>query len=221
MGKRLDDTRNSFQLPSHLRMENFAKYIDQGQATAVKAKKGGSGLAEFVKLHKDNNIDWSVIPNIKKVSGLPVFAKGVMCKEDARLALENGADGIYVSNHGARQLDTTPATIEVLREIVNEANLFSKETNTKRCEILFDGGIRTGVDVLKSLAIGADTVWIGRAVLWALTCEGRQGVENVIRILNEELKEAMLKCGVYSMKDIREKGESLLYKDDELIFPRL
>ena len=73
-----------------------------------------------MKLHKNNEIGWDIVPTIKQVSGLPVFAKGVMCKEDARLAIENGIDGIYVSNHGARQLDTTPATIEVLREIVNE-----------------------------------------------------------------------------------------------------
>ena len=72
-----------------------------------------------MKKHKNNDIGWDIIPYIKKVSGLPVFAKGVMCAEDAVLAIENGIDGIYVSNHGARQLDTTPATIEVLKEIVD------------------------------------------------------------------------------------------------------
>ena len=70
--------------------------------------------------HKNNEIDWSVVKKIKEECGLPVFAKGVMCKDDARLALESGIDGIYVSNHGARQLDTTPATIEVLKEIADE-----------------------------------------------------------------------------------------------------
>lgn len=92
--------RNGFQLPNHLNMANMAKYMGK-EETEVKSSKD-SGLAEFVKLHKNNEIDWSIIPYIKKVSGLKVFAKGVMCYEDAKLAISNGADGIHVSNHGAR-----------------------------------------------------------------------------------------------------------------------
>jgi (S)-2-hydroxy-acid oxidase len=115
-----------------------------------------------------------------------------MCAEDTRLALDAGIDGIYVSNHGARQLDTTPATIEILKEVVDEVAKYSAEKGTKKVPVWFDGGIRYGSDVLKALALGADIVWIGRPVLWALACEGQTGVENVIRILNEELKEAML-----------------------------
>lgn len=84
-------------------------------------------MAEFVKTHKNNEISWDVVPYIKKLSGLPVFAKGVMCADDARLAIENGIDGIYVSNHGARQLDTTPATIEVLKEVADEVERVCKE----------------------------------------------------------------------------------------------
>jgi (S)-2-hydroxy-acid oxidase len=80
-------------------MQNWTKY--QQQEATIKSS-GGSGLAEFVKLHKNNEIGWDIVPTIKQISGLPVFAKGVMCKEDARLAVENGIDGIYVSNHGAR-----------------------------------------------------------------------------------------------------------------------
>jgi (S)-2-hydroxy-acid oxidase len=129
---------------------------------------------------------------VKKNAELPVFAKGIMCAEDTRLALEAGIDGIYVSNHGARQLDTTPATIEILKEVVEETERFAAEKGTKKVPVWFDGGIRHGSDVLKAIALGADLVWIGRPVLWALACEGQTGVENVIRILNEELKEAML-----------------------------
>jgi (S)-2-hydroxy-acid oxidase len=92
--------RNGFQLPNHLNMANMAKYMGK-EETEVKSSKD-SGLAEFVKLHKNNEIDWSIIPYIKQVSGLKVFAKGVMCYEDAKLAISNGADGIHVSNHGAR-----------------------------------------------------------------------------------------------------------------------
>jgi len=82
-------------------MENFAKYLETGQRADIKSQ-GGSGLAEFVAQHKNNEIGWDIVPYIQQVSGLPVFAKGVMCKEDARLAMEAGINGIYVSNHGAR-----------------------------------------------------------------------------------------------------------------------
>ncbi len=95
-----------------------------------------------------------------------------MCGDDARLAIENGADGIYVSNHGARQLDTTPATIEVLQEVREVVDHYAKEKGTTPVPVWFDGGIRSGQDVLKALALGADLVWIGRPVLWALACEG-------------------------------------------------
>lgn len=131
----------------------------------------GSGLARFVKMHKNNEIDWSIIKTVKELSGLPVFCKGIMCRDDVRLAYEFGADGIYVSNHGARQLDTTPATIEVLKECCEERDALTKETG-KRLPVLFDGGVRSGYDVIKALALGADTVWIGRPVLWSLSCEG-------------------------------------------------
>ena len=93
-------------------MANYAKYSNtHGEEAKIKSSGKDSGLAEYVKNHKDMNIGWEVIAEIKKVSGLPVIAKGVMCAEDALIALEYGADALFVSNHGARQLDTTPATI--------------------------------------------------------------------------------------------------------------
>lgn len=218
LGKRLNDTRNRFQLPHPLKMENFAKYMKQGAESNIKSS-GGSGLAEFVKTHKNNEISWDVVPYMKKVSGLPVFAKGIMCADDARIAIENGIDGIYVSNHGARQLDTTPATIEVLKEIAEEVERTCKRKGIKKIPVWFDGGVRNGSDVLKALALGADLVWIGRGVLWGLACEGQTGVENIIRILNEELKEAMLRCGCYSLEDIKTK--KIFYDKEELLFAKL
>ena len=218
LGKRLNDTRTKFSLPYHLNMSNFAKYMEQGQQTAVKGGKE-SGLAEFVKNSKDNEIDWSIVKYVKKHAQLPVYAKGVMCAEDARLALEAGIDGIYVSNHGARQLDTTPATIEILKEVVEETKRYAAETGTEKVPVWFDGGIRHGSDILKAIALGADLVWIGRPVLWALACEGQTGVENMIRILNEELKEAMLQCGCYCYDDI--KKNNIIYDEKELMFARL
>lgn len=142
-----------------------------------------------------------------------------MCREDARLAIEHGIDGIYVSNHGGRQLDTVPATIEVLKEVVDEVALVCQQKGIKRLPVYFDGGVRSGSDVLKALALGADLVWIGRAVLWALACERQQGVENVLRILNEELREAMLQSGCYCLEDIRKKN--IIYSENELLFAKL
>lgn len=99
LGKRLNDVRNQFSLPKPFVMGNYEKYSSQDQE--IKSQ-GGSGLAEFVEQHKNNEIDWTIVRQLKADSGLLVFAKGIMCKEDARIALEAGVDGIYVSNHGAR-----------------------------------------------------------------------------------------------------------------------
>ena len=111
------------------------------------------------------NIGWEVIAEIKKISGLPVVAKGVMCAEDALIALQYGADALFVSNHGARQLDTTPATIEILEEVM-------EAVKGKNVEVYFDGGVRRGTDILKALALGANAVFLGRAILWGLAVGG-------------------------------------------------
>ena len=94
-----------------------------------------------------------------------------------------------------------------------------KEKGIPKIPVWFDGGVRSGSDVLKALALGADLVWIGRPVLWGLSCDGQKGVENVIRILNEELKEAMLRCGCYSLEDVRKKN--IIYSKDELLFAKM
>lgn len=117
-------------------------------------------------------------------------------------------------------MDTTPATIEVLPEIVKMVRQFEQSfTPQKKIEIWFDGGIRRGSDVLKALAIGADFVWIGRPVLWGLTNGGQKGVESVLKILNEELKECMLECGCQSIDEIKKK--TIIYKDNDLLFAKL
>jgi (S)-2-hydroxy-acid oxidase len=134
-----------------------------------------------------------------------------MCAEDAILALKAGADAIYVSNHGARQLDTTPCTIEVLPEIVAAVK--------GQIPVWCDGGIRNGRDALKALALGADFVWMGRPALWALACQGQKGVERMIEIVNEELTEAMKQCGCQTIQDIREKN--ILYSENELLFAKM
>jgi len=152
LGKRENDVRNNFSLPAGLTMANYNKYQkSHGEEANIKSSGKDSGLAEYVKNHKDANIGWEVIGEMKKASGLPVVAKGIMCAEDALIALENGADAIFVSNHGARQLDTTPATIEVLSEVIHAVRSSPRPT----VEVYFDGGVRRGSDILKALALGA------------------------------------------------------------------
>lgn len=153
------------------------------------------------------NIGWEIIKEVKRISGLPVIAKGIMCKEDAILAMNNGADALFVSNHGARQLDTTPATLEVLQEVVEVAR-------PRGIEVYFDGGVRRGTDVLKALALGAQAVFVGRPILWGLAAGGQQGVTRVLNLLNDELKESMIACGCYSIQDIQKNG--VFYHEDEL-----
>jgi isopentenyl diphosphate isomerase/L-lactate dehydrogenase-like FMN-dependent dehydrogenase len=166
-------------------MAVYSKYLEEKESSSFKSSGKDSGLSEYVKNHKGNEFSWEIINHIKSVSGLPVIAKGIMCKEDAILAVDNGADAVFVSNHGGRQLDTTPASIEVLEEVV-------EALKGRKVEIYFDGGIRRGSDILKAIAIGANAVFIGRPVIWGLACGGQEGVERALEILNDELKEAMI-----------------------------
>jgi 4-hydroxymandelate oxidase len=125
---------------------------------------------------------------------LPVVVKGVCRGDDARRIANHGAKAIVVSNHGGRQLDTAPATCEVLPHIVDLAG--------DRCEIYVDGGVRRGSDVLKAIGLGARAVLIGRPILWGLSVGGEQGAAHVLEILRRELDEAMLLCGCTTLSDI-------------------
>lgn len=118
-----------------------------------------------------------------------------MTAEDAILATETGVDGIVVSNHGGRQLDGVPSTLEVLPEIVDAVK-------GKSISVIFDGGIATGTDVFKALALGADLCLIGRSALWGLAYKGQQGVEEVLHILERDLWRTMVLTGATSIKQI-------------------
>lgn len=130
---------------------------------------------------------WSTVETLASQISLPLVVKGIMTAEDARICADHGVKGIIVSNHGARQLDTTFATIEVLPEIVDAAD--------GNIEIYLDGGIRRGTDVFKALALGARAVLIGRPLFWGLAVNGEAGVREIMTMLRDELEMAMGMCG--------------------------
>jgi isopentenyl diphosphate isomerase/L-lactate dehydrogenase-like FMN-dependent dehydrogenase len=134
-----------------------------------------------------NTITWKTLDWLRTITSLPLVIKGILTREDALLAVEHGAAGIVVSNHGGRQLDGAPATIDALPEVV--------EAVDGRCEVYLDGGIRRGTDVLKALAIGARVVFVGRPVLYGLIVNGHEGVRHVLNVLRAELQTAMALCG--------------------------
>ncbi|XP_056623762.1 hydroxyacid oxidase 1 [Triplophysa dalaica] len=192
LGRRRDDVRNRFKLPSHLRLANF-----DSPDLAFSSKEGygkDSGLAVYVAQSIDPTVKWDDIAWLKSITSLPVVLKGILRAEDAREAVKYGVDGILVSNHGARQLDGVPATIEVLPEIV--------EAVEGKVEVFLDGGVRTGTDVLKALALGAKAVFVGRPILWALACEADKGVSNVLELLREELHRALALTGCRSLNEV-------------------
>ncbi|WEV36796.1 lactate oxidase [Lactobacillus sp. ESL0677] len=135
------------------------------------------------------------VRRIKEISGLPVIVKGVVCAEDAYLAMGAGADGIYVTNHGGREVDSGPATIDMLPEVAKAVN--------HRVPIFFDSGVRRGSHVFKALALGADIVGIGRPYLYALALGGAKGVESVIKQLNDELIIDMQLTGCKTIEDVK------------------
>ena len=130
---------------------------------------------------------WKDLQWIKAATDLPVVAKGIMTGEDVLLCAESGADSVIVSNHGGRHLDNTLATVEVLAEAVEAAK--------GKMEVLLDGGVRRGADVVKAIALGAKAVFIGRPLFWGLAVDGEQGVIRVLNILREEIEITMAKCG--------------------------
>lgn len=191
-GIRLADVRNKFLLPPHLRLANF--FPEDGKSYGARSSKGGSGINEYVASMFDATITWKDLAWLKSITNLPIVVKGVLTGEDAKLALEHGASAILVSNHGARQLDGVPATIDVLSEIVNAVN--------GCCEVYLDGGVSTGTDVFKALALGARAVFVGRPNLWGLVCKGEEGSRSVLKILQNEFDTAMTLSGCAAIRDI-------------------
>nr|2CDH_0 Chain 0, ENOYL REDUCTASE [Thermomyces lanuginosus]2CDH_1 Chain 1, ENOYL REDUCTASE [Thermomyces lanuginosus]2CDH_2 Chain 2, ENOYL REDUCTASE [Thermomyces lanuginosus]2CDH_3 Chain 3, ENOYL REDUCTASE [Thermomyces lanuginosus]2CDH_Y Chain Y, ENOYL REDUCTASE [Thermomyces lanuginosus]2CDH_Z Chain Z, ENOYL REDUCTASE [Thermomyces lanuginosus] len=130
---------------------------------------------------------WKDVAWLQTITSLPILVKGVITAEDARLAVQHGAAGIIVSNHGARQLDYVPATIMALEEVVKAAQ--------GRIPVFLDGGVRRGTDVFKALALGAAGVFIGRPVVFSLAAEGEAGVKKVLQMMRDEFELTMALSG--------------------------
>ncbi|KAJ2237232.1 Hydroxyacid oxidase 1, partial [Coemansia sp. RSA 475] len=196
LGRRLADIRNRFQLPPHLTMANFSDQgkAQVGKADAASAADNASGLAAYVASQIDPTLSWKHVQWVKSVARIPVLVKGILTAEDARLAVDAGVDGIIVSNHGGRQIDTAPATIDVLEEVCHAV--------AGRVEVYLDGGVRRGTDVFKALALGATAVFLGRPVLWALSYNGEDGVVEMLDMINEELRLTMALAGCVNISDI-------------------
>lgn len=139
-------------------------------------------------------LTWDTLAEIRSWAPLPLVLKGVLTPEDARLGVEHGADAIWVSNHGGRQLDRVAAGIDVLEEVV--------EAVEGRAEVYLDGGVRRGPDVLVALALGARAVFTARPFLWALACAGEPGVTKAFAIVAEELERGLALMGVASPRDL-------------------
>ena len=182
-GRRERDLRTGFEIPADLR------------TPAIEAAAGHRTLSipEVFGL-VDPALGWPDLEALAAECELPVIVKGLMTGEDAVLAVEHGAAAVVASNHGGRQLDAVPATIDALPEVV--------EAVGGRIPVLLDGGIRRGTDAAVALALGADAVLAGRACIWGLAADGQAGAELALRILAEELRLALALLGCPSPADL-------------------
>lgn len=155
---------------------------------------GGQELIATMADQIDPSLTWNVIDWLRAVTSLPIWVKGILSPDDAAIAVKAGVDGIMVSNHGGRQLDTAIATIDTLSAVAAVVR--------DAVPLLLDGGIRRGSDILKAIALGANAVMIGRAPLWGLAVDGTDGATHTIQILREELENVMAQCGCTSIQDI-------------------
>jgi 4-hydroxymandelate oxidase len=142
----------------------------------------------------DNSLTWRDLEWLRGETALPILVKGILTGEDAVLATEAGVEGVVVSNHGGRQLDGVAASLDALPEVV--------EAVGDGAEVLLDGGVRRGTDVVKALALGARAVLVGRAALYGLAVDGAAGVERVLTLLREEVELALALCGCASPADV-------------------
>ena len=167
----------------------------------VKGLENMSNLAQWTVSQFDPTLDWEDVQWIKDQWGGKLVLKGIMDADDAELAVKSGADALIVSNHGGRQLDGAPASLDVLPEIVDRVG--------ENIEVWMDGGIRSGQDVIKAIALGAKGTMIGRAFLYGLGAMGAEGVTRCLEVISHELDLTMAFCG---LKDINLVDESIIWQ---------
>lgn len=193
LGRREADERNRFVLPHGMSLANFL-----GTEYAFMSERSeGSSLSAYFTANLDATLTWADLDWLASITSLPVIPKGVVRPDDARQAVEHGARAIVVSNHGGRQLDSTIATLDALPAVADAV--------ADNAEILLDGGVRRGTDVIKALALGARAVLIGRPYIWGLAVGGEEGAYQVIEMLRAEISLDLTLCGCRSVRDV-ERG---------------
>jgi 4-hydroxymandelate oxidase len=189
VGRREADERNRFTLPEGVTFANFAPPSDVAPEGAA-----ASSMARLVAMALQPTVDWNDFEWLASINSLPVVPKGILSPDDARIAIEVGAKALVVSNHGGRQLDDVVATLDALPAVARVA--------AGKAEVLVDGGIRRGTDVLKALALGARAVLVGRPIFWGLAVAGEAGVERVLQLLRAELELGFRLSGCATIDDI-------------------
>ncbi|MGQ0767368.1 MAG: alpha-hydroxy acid oxidase [Gemmatimonadota bacterium] len=189
LGARDRETRTGFTLPPGLTRAHLANLTIPDTSASHRPREG-----QIYSAILDPTLTWREIEWLRGFARVPILLKGILDTDDARVAADSGVAGIIVSNHGARNLDTVPASAEALPRVA--------EAVAGRMPILVDGGIRRGTDVLKALALGASAVCIGRPYLYGLSVDGARGITRIIEILRTEFEMAMALTGRTSVADI-------------------
>lgn len=191
LGRREQDMRNRFHIPPGVRIRNLD---GTPWASFELDDKGEYTGSRYMLMSLDPSLTWNDLEWLCSLTKLPVLVKGVVRGDDAKQALRCGAKGIAVSNHGGRQLDSAIATLRALPDVVQAVG--------GDAEVILDGGIRRGTDIVKAIALGAKAVQLGRPVIWGLATAGEEGVVRVLNLLREEFDTAMALCGCKSVDRI-------------------
>jgi 4-hydroxymandelate oxidase len=188
LGRREADARNRFAFPPGVTMPNI-------QAPVLDHPAGDAAGSWWITAAPvvESALTWDDLDWLASLSPLPVIPKGILHPDDAAAAVEHGAPAVIVSNHGGRQLDSAVASLDALPAVV--------EAVAGRAEVLVDGGVRRGTDVVKALALGARAVLVGRPILWGLAVGGESGVRHVLELLRAELTLDLLLSGLASPRD--------------------
>ncbi|CAG8204241.1 unnamed protein product [Penicillium olsonii] len=186
LGVRYNEWRNGFKPPSGIGYPMYEKSSEE-----IHSESHDDG---FSASNSDSHSWATDIPWLRRVTKMEIWVKGILTPEDVETAIEYGCDGVVISNHGGRQLDETPATIDALPACAKAAR--------GRIRIHVDGGIRSGSDIFKALALGAECCWVGRPMLWGLAYNGQEGVELMLKLLFNDFKRCMQLTGCNSVSDI-------------------